>query len=263
MSGNGTSSGAAALRVVDAVKVYGEGEGAVRALDGVTVDIAAGRFTAIMGPSGSGKSTLLHCLAGLDTLTEGRVELDGVDLGSLPDKELTLLRRSRFGFVFQSFNLIPTLTLRENIELPLQLAGTAVDAAWMDEVVGMLGLGDRLSHRPSELSGGQQQRAAVARAMVTRPAVVFGDEPTGNLDSTSGGELLGFLRSAVDDHGQTIVMVTHDPFAAACADRVLFLVDGRIVDTLEAPTREAILERMGGLASAPATTVAAPAATAP
>jgi putative ABC transport system ATP-binding protein len=237
----------AAARVVDASKVYGEGATAVVALDGVTVDLPAGRFTAVMGPSGSGKSTLMHCVAGLDTLTEGRVLLGDVELGSLSDKELTLLRRDRVGFVFQAFNLVPTLSARENIVLPDRLAGRSPEPGWLDEVVRTVGLGDRLAHRPSELSGGQQQRVAVARALAGRPEIVFADEPTGNLDSRSGAEILGFLRRAVDDMGQTIVMVTHDPLAAAIADSVLFLADGRIVDHLAGPSPAAILDRMSSL----------------
>jgi putative ABC transport system ATP-binding protein len=238
-----------AARVEQATKTYGSGDAAVTALDGVSVDFASGAFTAIMGPSGSGKSTLLHCLAGLDTLTSGRAFIGGTDIASLPDKQLTLLRRDRLGFIFQAFNLLPVLTARENITLPLDLAGRKVDAAWFDQVVASLGLRGRLGHRPSQLSGGQQQRVAVARALVTRPEVVFGDEPTGALDSRTGAELLGFLRAAVDDLGQTVVMVTHDPVAAAYADRVVFLADGRVVDELQDPTREGVLEmmkRLGG-----------------
>jgi putative ABC transport system ATP-binding protein len=221
-----TTAAAAAVR---ATKVYGHGEAAVVALDDVTVELPAGRFTAVMGPSGSGKSTLLHCLAGLDRLTSGTVLVDGVDLGSLSDKALTLLRRVRIGFVFQGFNLVPTLSARENITLPLTLGGRRPDPAWLDEVVGTVGLGDRLGHRPSELSGGQQQRVAVARALVTRPALVFADEPTGNLDTRASGEILGFLRRAVDELGQTVVMVTHDPVAAEYADGTLQLADGHVV----------------------------------
>ncbi len=234
----------AAAAAVDATKVYGHGEAAVVALDDVTVDLPAGHFTAIMGPSGSGKSTLLHCLAGLDRLTSGSVLVDGVDLGGLSDKALTLLRRERIGFVFQSFNLVPTLNALENITLPLTLGGRRPDAAWLDEVVTTVGLGDRLSHRPSELSGGQQQRVAVARALVTRPAIVFADEPTGNLDTRAGNEILGFLRRAVDELGQTTVMVTHDPVAAGFADRALFLADGRIVDAVDGPTPERVLDHL-------------------
>jgi putative ABC transport system ATP-binding protein len=220
----------AAAAAVGATKVYGHGEAAVVALDEVSVELPAGRFTAVMGPSGSGKSTLLHCLAGLDRLTSGSVLVDGVDLGGLSDKALTLLRRERVGFVFQGFNLVPTLSARENITLPLTLGGRRPDPAWFDEVVGAVGLGDRLGHRPSELSGGQQQRVAVARALITRPALVFADEPTGNLDTRAGAEILGFLRRAVDELGQTVVMVTHDPVAADHADGILRLADGRVVD---------------------------------
>jgi len=237
----------AAARAVDAVKIYGRGDTAVRALDGITVDIAAGRFTAVMGPSGSGKSTLMHCLAGLDSLTSGRVLIAGVELGHLSDAALTRVRRERIGFVFQSFNLIPTLSAEENITLPIRLAGTKPDAGWVEQVVDTVGLGDRLNHRPSELSGGQQQRVAVARALASRPDVVFADEPTGNLDSKSGAEVLALLRQAVDRFGQTVVMVTHDPAAAAWADEALFLADGRIVDRVEQPTAERVLEAMKGL----------------
>jgi putative ABC transport system ATP-binding protein len=237
----------AAARALGATKVYGSGPTAVVALDEVSVDFEAGRFTAIMGPSGSGKSTLMHVVAGLDSLTEGRVLLGDVDLGTLSDKELTLLRRDRVGFVFQSFNLVPTLSARENIVLPDRLAGRRPEPGWLDEVVRTVGLADRLSHRPSELSGGQQQRVAVARALAGRPDIVFADEPTGNLDSRSGAEILGFLRRAVDDMGQTVVMVTHDPIAAANADSVLFLADGRIVDHVEAPTAASVLDRISSL----------------
>lgn len=233
-----------AARAVDAAKVYGSGPTAVRALDGVTAGFGRGAFTAIMGPSGSGKSTLLHCLAGLDSLTSGQVFLGDTDLGSLKDADLTRLRRDRMGFVFQAFNLVPTLDARENITLPAAIAGRRPDADWFDEIVGVLELGDRLDHRPSELSGGQQQRVAVARALVGRPEIVFADEPSGNLDTRSGGQLLGFLRSAVDSFGQTVVMVTHDATAASYADRVLFLSDGRVVDDLAAPTVETVLDRI-------------------
>jgi putative ABC transport system ATP-binding protein len=239
-----SSTGETTARATDAVKVYGSGSSAVRALDGVTVSFAAGALTAIMGPSGSGKSTLMHVLAGLDTLTSGYVHLGGTELGSLRERQLTELRRDRIGFVFQAYNLVPTLTAIENITLPLDLAGRRPDRAYLDEVVRVVGLGDRLHHRPSELSGGQQQRVAVARALASRPDIVFADEPTGNLDSRSGAEILSFLRRAVIDYGQTIVMVTHDPVAAAYADRVLFLADGRIVDELADPTAEAVLDRM-------------------
>jgi putative ABC transport system ATP-binding protein len=238
-----------AARAVDAVKVYGRGDTAVRALDGVSVDIVAGRFTAVMGPSGSGKSTLMHCLAGLDTLTSGRVLVGDVDLGTLSDAALTRIRRERLGFVFQSFNLIPTLTAGENITLPMSLAGAKPDRAWVDQVIDTVGLRPRLGHRPSELSGGQQQRVAVARALASRPHVVFADEPTGNLDSRSGAEVLRLLRESVDRFGQTVVMVTHDPAAAAWADHAVFLVDGRVVDSIDGPTAERVLERMKGFGS--------------
>ena len=233
-----------AARAVEARKVYGAGETSVIALDDLSIDLPAGGFTAIMGPSGSGKSTLMHCLAGLDTLTAGHVLVGETDLASLSDRERTLLRRDRLGFVFQSFNLLPTLTAEENITLPADLAGRSPDPAWQATVVDRLGLGDRLRHRPSELSGGQQQRVAVGRALINRPDVVFADEPTGALDSKAGTELLTFLRSVVDQLGQTVVMVTHDPGAAAYADRVVFLVDGRIVEELVEPTRELVLEVM-------------------
>jgi putative ABC transport system ATP-binding protein len=239
-----TTVRAAAAQAVDATKVYGTGSTAVRALDDVSVEFTTGRYTAIMGPSGSGKSTLLHCLAGLDQLTEGKVYLGGTELGSLSDKQLTLLRRDRIGFVFQSFNLIPTLSAAENITLPLRLAGRGPDPEWLDSVVETVGLGDRLEHRPSELSGGQQQRVAVARAMVTRPEIILADEPTGNLDSRSGAEILGFLQRAARVLGQTVVMVTHDPVAAGYADEVVFLADGRIVDRMETPTAQRVLDRM-------------------
>ena len=242
-----TPTRVAAARAVGATKVYGSGHTAVMALDDVSVEFEAGRFTAIMGPSGSGKSTLMHCVAGLDSLTEGRVLIGEVDLGTLSDKELTLLRRDRVGFVFQAFNLVPTLTAYENIVLPDRLAGRRPEQGWLDEVVRTVALGDRLEHRPFELSGGQQQRVAVARALAGHPDIVFADEPTGNLDSRSGAEILGFLRRAVDDMGQTIVMVTHDPIAAATADSALFLADGRIVDRIEAPTAASVLDRISTL----------------
>jgi putative ABC transport system ATP-binding protein len=232
--------------VNDAYKIYGEGDSEVRALDGVTVAFESGRFTAIMGPSGSGKSTLLHCQAGLDTLTRGSVHIGEVSLSTLKDRELTELRRTQVGFVFQAYNLIPTLNAYENIVLPLMLGGEHGDQDWIDEVIGAVGLSDRLRHRPSELSGGQQQRVAVARAMATRPQIIFGDEPTGNLDSRTGTEILNFMRSAVDDHGQTIVIVTHDPVAAAYADRIIFLGDGKVVDEMLDPTAEKVLDHMKG-----------------
>jgi putative ABC transport system ATP-binding protein len=237
----------AAAQAIAATKVYGAGDTAVLALDEVDVAFERGRFTAVMGPSGSGKSTLMHCVAGLDTLTAGRVLVGDVDLSTLSDKELTRLRRDRIGFVFQAFNLIPTLTAAENIVLPDRLAGRRADGAWVDEVVAAVGLGDSLRHRPSELSGGQQQRVAMARALAGRPDIVFADEPTGNLDSRTGAEILGFLRRAVDDLGQTVVMVTHEPTAAAHADEVVFLADGRIVDGLESPTATTVLDRMSSL----------------
>jgi len=237
----------AAARAIDATKRYGTGDTAVTALDGITVDLAAGQLTAIMGPSGSGKSTLMHSLAGLDTLTSGTVMIGDTDLSRLNDRGLTLLRREEVGFIFQAFNLVPTLTALENMTLPLTLGGRRPDPDWLDLVVATVGLGDRLRHRPSELSGGQQQRVAVARALLSRPQIIFGDEPTGNLDSRSGAEILSFMRQAVREMGQTIVMVTHDPVAAGYADRVLFLADGRIVDELSAPTPETVLDRMKGL----------------
>jgi putative ABC transport system ATP-binding protein len=236
-----------AARAECATKTYGEGATMVKALDDVTLGLVAGEFTAIMGPSGSGKSTLMHCMAGLDTLTDGHVFIGDTDLASLSDHERTILRRDRLGFVFQAFNLLPTLTAEENVTLPADLAGRKPDDAWLETVVSRLHLGDRLRHRPSQLSGGQQQRVAVARALISRPDVVFADEPTGALDSRAGTELLRFLRSVVDDLHQTVVMVTHDPGAAAYADRVVFLVDGRIVEELRLPTRERVLTIMAGL----------------
>ena len=238
-----------AARAVNAVKWYGNGETAVAALRGVSVDFQAGAFTAVMGASGSGKSTLMHCLAGLDTLTDGKIFIGDTDLSLLGEKELTMLRRDRIGFVFQAFNLVPTLTAKENITLPLSLAGAKVDNAWFDEVITTVDLADRLSHRPSELSGGQQQRVAVARALVAKPELIFADEPTGNLDSTSSTGILKFLRDAVDRMSQTIVMVTHDPAAASWADRAVFLADGQIVGDLANPTAEAVLEQMRKLDS--------------
>jgi len=233
-----------AARAVDAVKVYGSGDAAVRALDGVSVEFGHGRFTAIMGPSGSGKSTLLHCLAGLDRLSSGTTFIGDVELGGLNDKRMTLLRRDRIGFVFQAFNLLPTMSAIENITLPMDIAGRTPDRAWLDEVIDTVGLRPRLHHRPAELSGGQQQRVAAARALASRPEIIFADEPTGNLDSRAGAELLGFLRRAVREMGQTIVMVTHDPVAAGYADSVVFLADGRIVDQMSQPTAERVLDRM-------------------
>jgi len=233
-----------AARAEQAVKVYGKGEAEVRALDGVTVEFESGRFTTIMGPSGSGKSTLMHSLAGLDTLTSGTVWIGATELGTLNDRKLTQLRRDHVGFVFQSFNLVPTLTAAENIQLPLRLAGRRPDREWVDRVVDTVGLGRRLSHRPSELSGGQQQRVAVARALASRPDIVFADEPTGNLDSRAGAEILSFMRQAVREFGQTIVMVTHDPVAASYADRAIFLADGHVVGELHDPTSDSVLDAM-------------------
>ncbi|WP_456611017.1 ABC transporter ATP-binding protein [Blastococcus sp. SYSU DS0619] len=237
----------AAVRASGLRKTYGTGETAVQALAGVDVAFAAGEFTAIMGPSGSGKSTLMHCLAGLDSATAGEVWLGGTELTRLRDDELTKLRRQRIGFVFQSFNLLPVLDARDNIALPMQLAGQRPDKAWLDSVVARLGLRERLGHRPHELSGGQQQRVAIARALLPRPDVVFADEPTGNLDSRSGAEVLGLLRSSVRETGQTVVMVTHDPVAAAYADRVVLLADGRLAGDIDAPTAESVLDALRGL----------------
>jgi len=232
--------------MTDGTKVYGSDDTEVRALDGVTVDFEQGKFTAIMGPSGSGKSTLMHCVAGLDDLTSGSVHIGDVELGSLSDRDLTLLRRDKVGFVFQAYNLLPTLTAAENTTLPLDLAGRRPDSGWMDQVVKAIGIADRLKHRPDELSGGQQQRVAVARALVSQPEIVFADEPTGNLDSKTGEEVLDFLRTAVEDLGQTMVMVTHDAGAAARAHRVLFLADGQIVDEMVEPTPDRILDHIKG-----------------
>ena len=235
---------ALAARADHATKRYGRGDNQVLALDDVTVGVPAGRFTAVMGPSGSGKSTLMHCLAGLDSLTSGQVFLGDVDLGALSDRDLTRVRRERIGFVFQAFNLVPTLTVAENITLPIDLAGADGDPEWIDALVDVVGLRDRLHHRPAELSGGQQQRVAVARAFAGRPDVVFADEPTGNLDSRSGEEVLGLLGRAVRQMERTVVMVTHDPVAAAHADQVLFLADGRLVDRMESPTADKVLDRL-------------------
>jgi putative ABC transport system ATP-binding protein len=236
----------AVAQAVELVKTYGDGEALVTALDRVSVDFERGRMTAIMGPSGSGKSTLMHCMAALDRPTSGRIIIDGVEINGLKDRALTALRRDRLGFVFQSFNLVPTLTAKENITLPIDIAGGKLDQDWFDTVIDTIGLRDRLTHRPSQLSGGQQQRVACARALVSRPAMVFADEPTGNLDSRSSGEILGFLRRSVDEFGQSVVMVTHDATAASYADRVLFLADGRILDELATPSAESVLERMKG-----------------
>jgi putative ABC transport system ATP-binding protein len=242
-----TAPPSVAARCASLTKIYGTGEASVTALDGVSVEFAAGRFTAIMGPSGSGKSTLLHCMAGLDRVTSGQIWLGDTEISAASEKQLTLIRRDRIGFVFQAYNLIPTLNAEENITLPMALAGHRPDPAWFQQIVDTVRLSDRLKHRPNELSGGQQQRVAVARALVSRPALMFADEPTGNLDSKSGAEILTFMRNAVDDLGQTIVMVTHDPIAAGYADRVVFLADGRIVDEMQQPTAERVLDRMKSL----------------
>jgi putative ABC transport system ATP-binding protein len=234
----------AAARTEDAVKIYGKGQTEVRALDGVSVEFGSGRYTVIMGPSGSGKSTLLHCVAGLDSLTSGRAYIGDVDLSTLNDQQLTILRRDHVGFVFQAFNLVPTISAAQNITLPLLLAGRKGDQPWIAQVIAITGIGDRLAHRPAELSGGQQQRVAVARALASKPEIIFADEPTGNLDSRAGTEVLTFLRRAVDEMHQTIVMVTHDPLAASYADRIVFLADGRIVDEMREPKAERVLERM-------------------
>jgi putative ABC transport system ATP-binding protein len=236
-----------AARGTDLVKVYGQGDAAVRALDGISVEFNGGQFSAIMGPSGSGKSTLMHCMAGLDTITSGQVFVGDVELSSLNDKELTRLRRDRIGFIFQAYNLVPTLTAAENITLPMDIAGRTPDKDWVDRLIDTVGLRGRLSHRPSELSGGQQQRVAAARALASRPNIVFADEPTGNLDSRSSAEVLGFLQKSVREFDQTVVMVTHDPSAASYAERVVFLADGRIVDEMTSPTAEKVLDRMKGL----------------
>jgi len=233
-----------AARAVQATKVYGVGDAEVRALDGVTAAFPKGAFTAIMGPSGSGKSTLLHCMAGLDRLTSGQAFIGDVDLGTLSEKRLTLLRREKVGFIFQAYNLVATLTAEENITLPLDIAGEQPDRSWIDTIVHTVGMDQRLKHRPAELSGGQQQRVAAARALASRPEIVFADEPTGNLDSKAGNELLEFLRRATGEFGQTIVMVTHDPAAAAFSDRVLFLADGRIASEMADPTSDRVLDRM-------------------
>jgi putative ABC transport system ATP-binding protein len=233
-----------AAHSVDLRKTYGAGQAAVHALAGITVTFERGRFTAVMGPSGSGKSTLMHCMAGLDRPTSGQAFVGGLDIGKLDDAGLTKMRRDRIGFVFQSFNLIPTLTAAENITLPVDLAGAKVDREWLDYLVKQLGIGDRLTHRPNELSGGQQQRVACARALINRPDLIFTDEPTGNLDSNSSADLLAFLRRSVTEFGQSIVMVTHDPRGAAYADRVIFLADGTVVGELQQPTADSVLERM-------------------
>jgi putative ABC transport system ATP-binding protein len=238
------ASRAPAAAGIDLVKVYGEGDASVRALAKISVQFANGQFSAIMGPSGSGKSTLMHCMAGLDSITSGRVFIGDTELTGLNDKDLTKLRRDRIGFIFQAFNLVPTLSAAENITLPMDIAGTKPDQAWVDRLIDTVGLRDRLSHRPSELSGGQQQRVAAARALASRPAIVFADEPTGNLDSRASAEVLGFLRNSVAEFGQTVVMVTHDPVAASYAERVVFLADGAVVDEMTGPTAERVLDRM-------------------
>ncbi|MFH0244024.1 ABC transporter ATP-binding protein [Streptomyces sp. HK10] len=243
-TGGSGGSTAVAARARQVVKAYGTGETRVVALDRVDVDIARGAFTAIMGPSGSGKSTLMHCLAGLDAVSSGQAWIGETEITGLKEKKLTQLRRDKIGFIFQAFNLLPTLTALENITLPMDIAGRKPDREWLDRVVETVGLSGRLRHRPNQLSGGQQQRVAVARALAARPEIIFGDEPTGNLDSRAGAEVLGFLRRSVDDLGQTIVMVTHDPVAAGYADRVLYLADGRIVDEMLRPSAEAVLDRM-------------------
>ena len=242
-----TSSPAAistAAHTESVTKVYGAGDTLVTALDNVSVSFERSKFTAIMGPSGSGKSTLMHCVAGLDTINSGRIFIGDVDLSGLNDKQLTRLRRDTIGFVFQAFNLVPTLTALENITLPMDLAGRTPDQEWLDTIIATVSLGDRLSHRPSELSGGQQQRVAAARALASQPAIIFADEPTGNLDSRSGSEILEFMRAAVDKFAQTIVMVTHDPLAASYADRVIFLADGKVVDEMQSPTTDSVIDRM-------------------
>lgn len=236
-----------AARLEDGVKTYGEGDAAVHALNGATAEFERGRFTAIMGPSGSGKSTLLHCIAGLDSLTSGSAYIGDVDLSSLKDRDLTLLRRERIGFVFQAFNLVPSLNAEENILLPLSIGGKKPDEDWYSQILDTVGLRDRLKHLPAELSGGEQQRVAAARALVSRPEIIFADEPSGNLDSKAGAELLGFMRSAVNDFGQTIVMVTHDPNTASYADRIIFLEDGKTVDEMSDPTPGSVLDRLKSL----------------
>jgi putative ABC transport system ATP-binding protein len=242
-----TSETTSAARSLDLTKTYGSGQAAVRALNNVNVAFERGRFTAVMGPSGSGKSTLLHCMAGLDRPTSGQAFIGGQDIGQLDDTGITRLRRDRIGFIFQSFNLVPTLTAAENITLPLDLAGTKVDGEWFDDVVGRLGIGDRLDHQPSQMSGGQQQRVACARALITRPELIFADEPTGNLDSNASAKLLSFLKNSTVRTGQSVVMVTHDPRGAAYADRVVLLADGAVVGELEKPTADSVLEWMRNL----------------
>ncbi|CAL9512780.1 ABC transporter ATP-binding protein [Streptomyces sp. JH002] len=239
-----TPTGSAAARATDLTKIYGEGETKVVALDHVSVEFRAAEFTAIMGPSGSGKSTLMHCMAGLDSISAGSARIGDTELTGLKDKKLTQLRRDRIGFIFQAFNLLPTLNALENIRLPMDIAGRKPDQEWLDRVIETVGLSGRLKHRPAQLSGGQQQRVAVARALASKPDIIFGDEPTGNLDSRAGAEVLGFLRNSVRELGQTVVIVTHDPVAAAYADRVVFLADGRIVHDMADPTAERVLEHM-------------------
>lgn len=238
---------ATAARARDITKIYGHGQAAVTALGGVSLDIPAGSFTAVMGPSGSGKSTLMHCMAGLDTVTSGRLWIGDTEIGGLRERQLTRLRRDRIGFVFQAFNLLPVLTAADNITLPLDIAGRAADRAWLDTIISTVGLTDRLRHRPNELSGGQQQRVAIARALASRPQIVFADEPTGNLDSKASAEVLSLLRRSVREFGQTVVMVTHDPVAASYADRVIFLADGLIAGCLDRPTPETVLDAMKNL----------------
>ena len=247
MSEAPTTAAAVAAHAVGATKIYGSGDTEVRALDGVDVTFPKGEFTAIMGPSGSGKSTLMHCMAGLDDMTSGEVYIGDTALSTLSEKDLTLLRRDNVGFIFQAFNLVPTLSAMENITLPMDLAGKTPDQGWVDQVIETVGLSNRTSHRPNELSGGQQQRVAVSRALASRPEIIFADEPTGNLDSTTGAEILDFMRRAVRELGQTIVMVTHDPVAASYADRVVFLADGKIVDEVFGPTPDTVLDRMKAL----------------
>jgi putative ABC transport system ATP-binding protein len=242
-----TSETTSAAHSLGLTKTYGSGQAAVRALDKVNVAFERGRFTAVMGPSGSGKSTLMHCMAGLDRPTSGQTFIGGQDIGQLDDGGITRLRRDRIGFIFQSFNLVPTLTAAENITLPLDLAGAKVDRVWFDDIVARLGIGDRLDHQPSQMSGGQQQRVACARALITRPELIFADEPTGNLDSNASAELLSFLKNSTVETGQSIVMVTHDPRGAAYADRVVFLADGAVVTELEKPTADSVLDQMRNL----------------
>ena len=242
-----TSETASAARSLGLTKTYGSGQAAVRALNNVNIAFERGRFTAVMGPSGSGKSTLLHCMAGLDRATSGQAFIGGQDIGQLDDTGITRLRRDRIGFIFQSFNLVPTLTAAENITLPLDLAGTKVDREWFDDIVGRLGIAARLDHRPSQMSGGQQQRVACARALITRPELVFADEPTGNLDSNASAELLSFLKDSTVRTGQSVVMVTHDPRGAAYSDRVVLLADGAVIGEIEKPTADSVLERMRNL----------------